>query len=113
LAEQYLIRAEARLKAATPDIAGACADINVIRSRAGLPDTDLTDAAALLRLIEQERRYELAFEGHRFNDIVRTGRAAEVFGAYDPVFKDANYWVLPFPNNAILADEDLEQNPGY
>lgn len=113
LAEQYLIRAEARLKSATPDIAGACADLNVIRSRAGLPDTELTDAAALLRLVEQERRYELAFEGHRFNDIVRTGRAAEVFGAYDPVFKDANYWVLPFPNNAILADEDLEQNPGY
>ena len=69
--------------------------------------------AQLLQEIIDERGRELAFEGHRFNDIVRTGRAAEVFGAYDPVFKDANYWVLPFPNNAILADEDLEQNPGY
>ncbi len=113
LAEQYLIRAEARLKAATPDLAGARADINVIRSRAGLPDTELADAASLLRLLESERRYELAFEAHRFNDIVRTGRAAEVFGAFDPIFKDSRYWVLPFPNNAILADDDLEQNDGY
>jgi len=65
----------------------------------------------LLLAVETERRYELAFDGHRFNDIIRTGRAAEVFGAYDPVFKNPNYWVLPFPNNAILADPDLEQNP--
>ena len=113
LAEQYLIRAEARLKGSAADITGAKSDINVIRSRAGLPDTNLSDAASLLRLIETERRYELAFEGHRFNDIVRTGRAAEVFGAFDPIFKDSKYWVLPFPNNAILADDDLEQNPGY
>ena len=113
LAEQYLIRAEARLHKATPDVAGACADLNVIRSRAGLDDLDETDPAALLRQVETERRYELAFDGHRFCDIVRTGRAAEVFGAYDNVFTNSDYWVLPFPNNAILADEDLEQNHGY
>lgn len=113
LAEQYLIRAEALLHKATPDVAGACADLNVIRRRAGLEDISSDDPAALLRQVETERRYELAFDGHRFSDIVRTGRAAEVFGAYDPVFKDSDYWVLPFPNNAILADEDLEQNHGY
>ena len=113
LAEQYLIRAEALLRKAAPDAAGACADLNVIRRRAGLEDIVSDDPAALLRQVETERRYELAFEGHRFNDIVRTGRAAEVFGAYDPVFKEADYWVLPFPNNAVLADEDHEQNHGY
>ena len=113
LAEQYLIRAEALLRKASPDTEGACADLNVIRRRAGLEDIVSDDPAGLLRQVETERRYELAFDGHRFNDIVRTGRAAEVFGAYDPVFKDSDYWVLPFPNNAILADEDLEQNPGY
>ena len=113
LAEQYLIRAEALLRKATPDVAGAREDINVIRRRAGLEDIISDDTAALLRQVETERRYELAFDGHRFTDIVRTGRAAEVFGAYDPVFKNSDYWVLPFPNNAILADEDLEQNHGY
>ncbi len=113
LAEQYLIRAEARLHKAAPDTEGACADLNVIRRRAGLEDIVSDDPAALLRQVEAERRYELAFDAHRFNDIVRTGRAAEVFGAYDPVFKNADYWVLPFPNNAVLADEDLEQNHGY
>ena len=113
LAEQYLIRAEARLHKAAPDTEGACADLNVIRRRAGLEDIVSDDTSALLRQVETERRYELAFDAHRFNDIVRTGRAAEVFGAYDPVFKNADYWVLPFPNNAVLADEDLEQNHGY
>ena len=113
LAEQYLIRAEARLHKAAPDTEGACADLNVIRRRAGLEDIVSDDPAALLRQVETERRYELAFDAHRFNDIVRTGRAAEVFGAYDSVFTNSNYWVLPFPNNAVLADEDLEQNPGY
>ena len=113
LAEQYLIRAEARLHKAAPDTEGACADLNVIRRRAGLEDIVSDDTSALLRQVETERRYELAFDAHRFNDIVRTGRAAEVFGAYDPVFKNADYWVLPFPNNAVLADEDLDQNHGY
>ena len=114
LAEQYLIRSEARLKQASPDAAGALADLNVIRGRAGLAPLSGTDSDALLLQIETERRYELAFDGHRFNDIIRTGRAASVFGAYDPIFENSNYWVLPFPNNAILADpDDLEQNPGY
>ncbi|NLZ18926.1 MAG: RagB/SusD family nutrient uptake outer membrane protein [Bacteroidales bacterium] len=113
LAEQYLIRAEALLHKAVPDAAGACEDLNVIRRRAGLDELDLSDPAALLLQVETERRYELAFDAHRFNDIVRTGRAAEVFGAHDSAFTNPDYWVLPIPNNADLADEDLDQNPGY
>lgn len=114
LAEQYLIRAEALLKQPSPDVDGALADINVIRGRAGLAPLTSTGRDDLLQQIETERRYELAFDGHRFTDIIRTGRAASVFGAYDPIFENPNYWVLPFPNNAILADpDDLEQNPGY
>ena len=114
LAEQYLIRSEALLKKAAPDAAKALADLNVIRERAGLAPLASSAAEALLMQIETERRYELAFDGHRFTDIIRTGRAASVFGAYDPIFENPNYWVLPFPNNAILADpDDLEQNPGY
>lgn len=113
LSEQYLIRAEALLRKSFPDTDSALSDINVIRERADLSPLSPSSAEELLLAVETERRYELAFDGHRFNDIIRTGRAAEVFGAYDPVFGNPNYWVLPFPNNAILADPDLEQNPGY
>lgn len=114
LAEQYLIRSEALLKKSSPDAAKALSDLNVIRERAGLAPFTSSDKDAILQQLETERRYELAFDGHRFTDIIRTGRAASVFGAYDPIFENPNYWVLPFPNNAILADpDDLEQNPGY
>ena len=113
LAEQYLIRAEARLSKAVPDLNGAAADINVIRHRAALAEIATTDAEDMLLCVETERKYELAFDAHRFNDVVRTGRAAEIFGAYDPVFTNPDYWVLPFPNNVVLADPDMTQNPGY
>ena len=113
LAEQYLIRAEARLRGSSSDTEGAVADMNVIRERAGLSPIGKADKETLLLALERERRYELAFDGHRFNDIIRTGRASAVFAPHDPVFSNSDYWVLPFPNNAILADPDLEQNPGY
>jgi hypothetical protein len=120
LAEQYLIRAEARLKKASANISGAVADINSIRSRA---DIELLSVSAelnnndLLLLIEDERRYELAFEGHRYYDIIRTKRAPSVFGTsnpgYNEDYRDEKYWVFPFPYTALTADPDLEQNPGY
>jgi len=113
LAEQYLIRAEARLKKSTPDIAGAVSDINVIKARAGVPTialpTTLT-AADLLLVVEDENRYEFAFEGHRYGDIIRTKRADVVFGAYEPKYIDPRYWVVPIPTSELKNDPDLEQN---
>jgi len=116
IAEQYLIRAEARAKKSSPDLVGAVADLNAIRSRSNVPlfqYNSATTAADILLAIENERRYELAFEGHRFVDIVRTGRAAVVFGAYNPLFTNAERWILPIPQSAIQADPALTQNPGY
>lgn len=113
LSEQYLIRAEARLKKASPDITGAIGDINVIKTRAGVPtiSTPTTlSAADLLLVVEDENRYEFAFEGHRYPDIIRTGRADEVFGALNPVYKDPRYWVVPLPTSELKNDPDLEQN---
>jgi hypothetical protein len=117
LAEQYLIRAEARLKKASPNRDGAIDDIDVVRTRAGVPA--LTHAtpktnAELLLAIEDERRYEFAFEGHRYFDVIRTGRAAEVFGVHEPRYLNSGFWVHPFPYSTVLAyDSDLEQNEAY
>ena len=60
LAEQYLIRAEARVK--QNNIEGAKNDLNTIRSRAGLPNTLASSQAEALSAIEQERRAELFCE---------------------------------------------------
>ena len=116
LAEQYLIRAEARVKKATPDLVNAVVDLNVIRSRSDVPafvSSEATTANEVLLTIENERRYELAYEGHRFSDIVRTGRAAAVFGALNPLFTNSGRWVFPIPYKEIVSDPDLEQNPAY
>lgn len=113
LAEQYLIRAEARLHKSTPDITGAVSDINVIKTRAGVPiiSTPTTlSAADLLLVVENENRYEFAFEGHRYGDIIRTKRAGVVFGAYEPKYTDPRYWFVPIPTSELKNDPDLEQN---
>jgi starch-binding outer membrane protein, SusD/RagB family len=121
LAEQYLIRAEARVKKDSPDLQGAVDDLNTIRTRADVPVFSyvpgITTTADILLAIEEERRYELAFEGHRFVDIVRTGRAPAVFGPLNPQLNDPDFWIFPIPQNAVLADPQnlggTNQNPGY
>ena len=113
LEEQYLIRAEAR--AQQGKLNEAVDDINAIRKRAEVPLIDASGISKedVLLTLETERRLELAFDGHRYNDIIRTGRAPEVFGTINDVYKDSRYWVFPLPWTVISADPDLEQNPGY
>ena len=116
IAEQYLIRAEARARKTASDIEGAVNDLNAVKERAEVPlvvyDASLTETE-VTRLILDERRLELPFEGHRFRDVIRTGYAAEIFGAYNANLKDPGRWVLPIPLSAILRDDDLEQNDAY
>ncbi|QIL37832.1 RagB/SusD family nutrient uptake outer membrane protein [Pedobacter sp. HDW13] len=71
LAEVYLNRAEARLKAG--DTGGALADLNVIHTRAGLTALVGLSGQALFDAILLERRLELAFEGHNSYDYFRNG----------------------------------------
>jgi len=117
IAEQYLIRAEARVKKASPDLAAAASDLKAVQGRADVTPLfdfkNTTTADELNLAIENERRYELAFEGHRFSDIVRTKRAAEVFGAVNPKLKESYQWVFPIPQNSIDKDKNLVQNPLY
>jgi starch-binding outer membrane protein, SusD/RagB family len=108
LAEQYLIRAEAnaRLNATTATIH---ADINVVRTRAGLPAlaATVTTQQALLDAILQERRVEFAFEGFRFMDLRRHGKAQALLG----IAAEKLLW--PVPQSERDVNPNLQQNPGY
>ncbi len=115
LAEQYLIRAEAR--AWQGDITGARADLDDIRRRAGLLDTRANDRNALLLAIEQERRVELFAEwGHRWLDLKRTGRIDAVMSVATAqkggVWKSHQQW-YPIMDTEIRANPNLKQTPGY
>ncbi len=112
LAEMYLIRAEAR--AQQQNTAGAQEDINVLRARANAPTVGALNQSQMLITIENERRYELAFEGHRWYDLVRTGRADDVMPAFSPNWK-STYERWPIPQREIQNNPALtgNQNPGY
>jgi len=112
LAEQYLIRAEAR--AHLDKNKQAIEDLSVIRKRAGL-ETTITETISkknLLLAIEQERRIELFSEwGHRWFDVNRTGRGKEVFGT-KPTWSEKSV-LFPIPFAELLQNPKLVQNKGY
>jgi len=115
LAEQYLIRAEARAK--QNNLLGSIVDLNVIRSRAGLPATTAASQADLLNAVLQERRIELFAEaGHRFFDLKRTGNIDAVMGVVSPQKNSKwasymQYW--PIATTETINDPNLKQTPGY
>ncbi len=115
LAEMYLVRAEAR--AQQDKIFGATsaeADINVIRQRAGVPLIQGISKNQMLSAIENERRMELCFEGHRWFDLVRTGRDQQVMDEFTNNWTEKDrLWPVPLreiSNNPSLKNA---QNPGY
>lgn len=111
LAEIYLIRAEAETK--QNKLTEAIADINTIRTRAGLPATTASTQPQLLLAIEQERKVELFAEwGHRWFDLKRTGRIDEVIAALKPAWLPTAA-LYPIPQNELLRNAFLTQNPGY
>ena len=109
LAELYLIRAEARAEKSVADLSGALQDLNKIRARATVPLINaVADKNELVDKILQERRIELAYESHRWFDLIRKGKAQSVLGITDP-----NKLLLPIPKQQILVNPSLVQNPGY
>lgn len=119
LAEQYLIRAEARAR--QNNMTGAIADLDMIRNRAGLPliaDTNPGIAQSdLLNKILHERQVELFTEwGHRWFDLKRLGKADDVMGIVTPA-KGGNWEstdkLLPIPYTELLYNPRLTQNEGY
>lgn len=110
LGEMYLIRAEADARN-NGDITSIQDDIDEIRSRAGLPSTSASTYEGLLLAIEKEQRIEFAFEGHRWFDLVRTGRAVEVL----PNVTSVNQTLFPIPSEELQTNNNagMYQNPGY
>lgn len=105
LAEQYLIRAEAR--AAQNKITGAIADLNTIRGRAKIGDTDAGNQAALLLAVREERRIEFFAEwGHRWFDLKRTHTTNGVLGQLKPNWKPGAL-DLPIPQLETQRNPNL------
>ena len=100
--------------------------LNQVRTRAGLTAVTVTDQATLRDTIAHERRVELAFENHRWFDLVRTGQAIPVMTAYGILQKQALGFLLPstynvtqnkliyaIPFRETQVNPGLGQNPGY
>ncbi|GAB4409409.1 MAG: RagB/SusD family nutrient uptake outer membrane protein [Bacteroidia bacterium] len=108
LADVLLMAAEAHARAGNAPV--ALDYLNRVRSRVGLPDRTGLSGSALLDAIYTERQLELATEGHRFFDLVRTGRAAQELTGF--VVGKNEY--LPIPQSEIDVTEGLlVQNPNY
>lgn len=115
LAEQYLIRAEARAKLnKLTGTTGTESDINVIRLRAGLELSTAQSQTEWLSAIEQERKVELFSEwGHRWFDLKRTNRSNQVLSPLKPSWQVEDM-ILPLPENEMKNNPALTpQNPGY
>ena len=96
--------------------------VNDVRHRAGL----LPVSTVTAEVVANERRHELAFENHRWYDLIRTGKAIEVMTEHGKRMKalysylleatykiDKNDLLYPIPLREIQVNHLLTQNPGY
>lgn len=131
LAEMYLIRAEANAKLGGAKLQLAVDDLNVLRQRAGLSGAELHTLASLaaagksvMDAVLEERRLELAFEGHRAYDLFRNNRALErnYPGTHSlnntpstiitqTILPSDNRVIFFIPNRERLVNPNLTQNP--
>ena len=104
--------AEANSRKASPNETKAQNYLNQVRARAfgNSSKASSSTGATLTKEIWNERRLELAMEGHRFFDLVRTGRAAQEIDG----FTTGKNEIFPIPLVEIqLAGNRWSQNPGY
>jgi hypothetical protein len=100
--------------------------LNQVRQRAGVAPAITVDQSSLRDTIAHERRVELAFENHRWFDLVRTGQAISVLTAYGVDQKKAfpfllsntynvteNKLIYGIPSRDVMVNPGLGQNPGY
>ncbi|MDO5980071.1 RagB/SusD family nutrient uptake outer membrane protein [Flavivirga spongiicola] len=110
-ADVILMAAEAGNESGAAPQSEVISLINLIRSRAGLPNTSASSQSTLRDAIKQERRVEFALEESRFYDLVRWGDAPSVLGGLGYQPKHALY---PIPQEAIdQSGGIIVQNPDY
>jgi hypothetical protein len=92
--------------------------LNEVRQRARggndqiLPDITTTDPNQLREIIYEERSRELAFEGLRYWDLIRTDRAEEVLGPFG--FVAGKHELFPIPQSEInISEGKISQNPNW
>lgn len=115
------------------ELDGAVSQLERVRGRAGLSTDVRLDADAVLKAISDERQLELCMEGHRWFDLVRTGKAIEVMSAFydrtgapelhetimqyeygDYPTIDSHELLFPLPYAQVELNRDkLIQNPGW
>jgi hypothetical protein len=96
--------------------------LNMVRARAGLPP----QTTATIDNIATEARHELAFENHRWTDLIRVGQAISACTAKGVTLKSIYGWLLPqsfdvtqdrliypIPSREMQINTNLVQNPGY
>lgn len=112
-ADILLLRAEALAELGQLDASsGAQFYLNKVRTRAGLPNTTATTKADLLTAIEKERQLELAFEGHRWFDLVRRGTAVTTMNnAKDGNGASLGYNVVASKLLFPLPQDEIDRNP--
>jgi len=114
LADIILMKAEAQLR--NGDAPGALATLNQkygtvsLHSRAGLPDFTLADVN--LDNILRERACELAWEGHRRNDLIRFGHYLDA-RTPEKNISEGFRTIFPIPRSELAKNSYLAQSPGY
>lgn len=118
LADILLLKAEAQNELG--NTAEAAIYVNKVRDRAKLNPTTASTQADMRLAIEKERRLELAFEGHRWFDLLRTDRAIPVMqnvkdgnGVSLGYVINQNKLLWPVPQNERDKNKNLTQNAGY
>lgn len=118
-AEVLFLHAEACLQ--TGDIAGAMADINRIRIRAGLAEKQISDSNAAWKELRHQKLLEFCGENIRWYDLIRWYDAAELkaylMDTKDPTQNitafEAKHMYLPIPQSEVDANHALEQKEDW
>ena len=87
--------------------------INQVRARAGLGAISSSTAGTFAEKLLQERKVELAFEGHRWPDLKRFGVAASVMSSDPRAIDIRGRLNLAIPQREMDINPDFVQNPGY
>lgn len=106
--------------------AEALQPLNAVRNRVDLGDITLTAQPQLRDIILNERRLELAFEGYRWDDLIRAGKLVSTMNNLQE-FKllcsgagtkmiynmNSNKSLMPVPQGELNRNPNLTQNTGY